>query len=78
MLIRYAQKITKFSTKLDLQDKIITKLKKKLNSKTEIDLYSFKTQKDYYLNGKNYELKFSIKITKPNLRRIELKISESI
>lgn len=78
VLIRYAQKITKFSTKLDLQDKIITKLKKKLNSKTEIDLYSFKTQKDYYLNGKNYELKFSIKITKPNLRRIELKISESI
>ncbi|MBU3822530.1 hypothetical protein KO566_10685 [Flavobacteriaceae bacterium XHP0103] len=65
-LILYVKKITKFSTKLDLQNKIIAKLKKKINYKTEIDLYSFEIQKDLYLNSNNYELKFSIKITKPN------------
>jgi hypothetical protein len=65
-LILYAQKITKFSTELNLPNKIITKLREKLNSKTEINLYNFKTQKEFYLNSNNYELKFSLKITKPN------------
>ncbi|MGK0414014.1 MAG: hypothetical protein ACJA1B_002233 [Polaribacter sp.] len=65
-LILYAQKITKFLTKLNLHNKIITKLKEKLNSKTEIDLYNFETKKDSYLNSNNYELRFGLKIIKPN------------
>lgn len=64
--ISYAQKITKFSTELNLQNEILTKLKKKLNSETEIDLYNFETQKIFYLKSNNYELNFSVKITKPN------------
>ena len=61
-LIMYAERLTKFSTGLNLDEVFKKKLKLKSNYLHNNDIYLFKVFKDNHLSGNGYNLTYSIEI----------------